>query len=483
MIRVKNYENSEKRNDSIFNLIYMRTIISGFILVLLCGACSQKAPDNSPANDKKVPPIDRSLALTPPMGWNSWDCLGWGATEYEVKACADYMAKNLKHLGYEYIVIDQGWFADEKAINFEDFVHERMTTKPQYNLDKYGRICPDTIRFPSARGGKGFKPLVDYIHSLGLKFGFHILRGIPWEAAEKNVIIEGTQIKAGTIAQPDKGCEWYDGYYGIDMTKPGAQEYYNSEFRLFAEWGTDFIKADDVVNLEELEGISKASRFSGGKIVLSVVAGGSTLEQQKENAHMARLSADFWDVWEMLKRGIQTAAHNTNKSEPGFWPDLDMLPVGKLGLKHSLKGPDARISHFNKDELHTLMTLFYIFKSPLLLGGYLPETDQTTYDIITNEEALDVNKNGINGHQIKIKNAISIWTADVQNSEDKYLAFFNIWESAEPIDIKVTFAQLGLKGEEYKVRDLWAKKDLGSFKGQFSAPINAHGAGLFKISK
>jgi alpha-galactosidase len=454
-----------------------------FILTIFFLGCSENTPKNTIAAENQIPSIDKSLALYPPMGWNSWDCLGWGATEDEVRAVADYMAKNLKHLGYEYIVIDMLWYGDASASDFEAFVHETISVKPNYALDEFGRLLPDPVKFPSSEGGKGFKPLADYIHSLGLKFGLHILRGIPWQAADRNMPVKGTSVGAASFAQPAKGCVWYDGFYGVDMSKPGAQEYYNSQFELFAKWGVDFIKADDIVNVSELVGISKASRLCGRKIVLSVVPDNIPFPILRENAHMARTGADFWDVWQMVKMGFPVAAAAVKEAQPGFWPDLDMLPVGKLGLKISYKGPDPRISNFNNDELHSLLTLWYISRMPLMIGGYLPETDKNTLDLLSNEEALEVNRSCINPRQIKFKNAIIIWAADIPGSDDKYLAFFNQWESREPVNIKVTLGQLGLDPtKEYRVRDLWAKKDLGSYKYEFSAPVMAHGAGLYKIS-
>jgi hypothetical protein len=454
------------------------------ILVCVCMGCTQPAVETRSEEDKTTPSLDKTLALKPPMGWNSWNCLGWGANEAEVKSAAEYMAKNLKHLGYEYVVIDQMWYGDSVASDFEAFVHETMPVKPHYSMDQFGRLIPDPVKFPSSLNGKGFKPMADYIHSLGLKFGVHLLRGIPWEAAEKNMIVKGTAIGASTFAQPDKGCEWYDGFYGIDMSKPGAQEYYNSVFELFALWGIDFVKADDMVNIPELEGISKASRKCGRGIVLSVVPDNLPYDVLRENVHMARTGADFWDVWQMLKVGFPVAAKAVTEARPGFWPDLDMLPVGKLGIKISYKGPEPRISNLNNNELHSLLTLWYISRMPLMIGGYLPETDKTTLDLLTNEEALAVNRNCVNPRQIKFKNAIIIWTADIPETEGRYIAFFNQWESKVPVNIKVSFIQLGLaSGVEYKVRDLWEKKDLGLFRDEFSAPVGAHGASLFKVVK
>jgi hypothetical protein len=323
--------------------------------------------------------------------------------------------------------------------------------------------------------------LADYVHGLGLKFGVHLMRGIPWQAVEKNMTIQGTDIGAASIGQPHKSCEWYDGIYGVDMSKPGAQEYYNSVFNLLASWGVDFVKADDITNVPELEGISKASRTSGRDIVLSVVPDNIPDAILKENVHMARTGIDFWDVWEMLKRGFPVAAKVVANSGPGYWPDLDMLPIGKLGLKISYKGPKPRISNFNKNELHTLFTLWYISRMPLMIGGYLPQTDGLTLKLLSNKEALEVNRNSTNNRQIKFKNAHIIWAADIPQSNEKYVAFFNQWESVQPIRPAITWKQLGLPGKTYKVRDLWANKELGEFKEGFSSAIPAHGAGLYKV--
>lgn len=423
------------------------------------------------------------LAKTPPMGWNSWDCLGWGATEKEIKEVADYMSKNLKKLGYEYIVIDMLWYGDEKAINFEDFIHERIPSKPNYNIDNYGRLLPDTTRFPSSKNGNGFKSLAQYIHKLGLKFGVHMLRGIPWQAADGKLIIKGTDITANTIADETKGCEWYDGFYGVDMNKKGSQEYYNSVYELLAEWDVDFVKIDDVVNEAELKGISTAIGNTNRDIVISVVPDGISMDTLKKYSHMARTGSDFWDVWEMLKRGFRDASSVSHYAALGFWPDLDMLPIGKLGKKISYKGPYERISKFNKNELQTLFTLWYISRAPLFIGGYLPETDSYTLELLNNRQALAVNRNSINNRQIKFKNAIVIWTADIPGSEDKYVAFFNQWESLEPVNIKLKFSEIGYDSLNYKVTDLWKNRDIGTFKSDFSFPVNAHGAALFRISK
>ena len=424
-----------------------------------------------------VPPIKKSLALTPPMGWNSWDCFGFDVNEAEIKATADYMSKNLKDLGYEYIVIDMHWYAPY-------FSTMNGSHASYYHIDEYGRLQPDTVKFPSSANGNGFKPLADYIHNLGLKFGVHILGGIPKKAVDADCPIKGTSVHASSILQSEKGGYWYETFSPIDLAKPGGQEYYNSIFELYASWGVDYIKADYLAFQSELIGISRASRSCGRDMIISAVPDRIPEQVLKENAHMARSGIDLWDQWEWLKRSFIMAAIVVKENEPGYWPDLDMLPVGMLTVKSPRKGAKPHISNLSKDELYTLFSLWYITRMPLMIGGYLPETDNFTLSILQNKEALEVNRHSSNNHQIyQFETNSFIWTADIPDSGDKYLAFFNISDTKGKLNIQSSWEQLGLKDSVYKVRDLWASKDLGIFTDGFSAYIPMHGAGLYKISR
>ncbi len=455
-----------------------------FVFVITClfaSSCNNANTEKSLENIDDLPPLNRAIASTPPMGWNSWDCYGWTVTEAQVKANAEYMAKNLKHLGYTYIVIDASWYGDKEASDYEAFIQETIPKKPNYNIDQYGRLQPDTTKFPSAKGGKGFKPLADYVHSLGLKLGLHMMRGIPWKATTDNRMIKDTKISFTSLAQPDSGCVWYDGFYGMDWKKEGAQAYYNSVYQQYADWGLDYIKADDMTTIADVEGVSKAIRKTKRPMIFSVCPENIPQDVLQKHTHMARTGADFWDVWEMLKRGFPIAARAMKDKREGYYPDLDMLPIGKLGIGLSYKGPDARISNFSKGEVRVLMSLYYISKMPLMIGGNLPETDPFTLSILQNQEALQVNKVGKNNRQIKFKNAHIIWAADGPKEEEKYVAFFNQWESKTPIKPSVTWKELGLKNATYIVRDLWNHKDIGEFTDGFSAPIPAHDAGLYAI--
>ena len=415
-------------------------------------------------------------APTPPMGWNSWDCYGPTVNEDEVKANADYMAKNLKKFGWEYIVVDIRWYVgNDKAGGYNE-------NDPVYTMDEYGRFTPALNRFPSASDGKGFKALADYVHSKGLKFGIHIMRGIPVIAVNKNTSIPGSDTKAQDIYTTEGQCMWLKDMYTIVAGKPGAQEYYNSIFQLYASWGIDFVKVDDLSGrTKEIEMVRKAIDNCGRPIVISISPGGDKPETAaflRNNVNMWRTSNDFWDIWQQLKNQFAILESWIGLGVPGCYPDGDMLPLGKIGLRAERGAP--RWSGFTRDEQYTLMTLFSIFRSPLMFGGDLPSNDEFTLSLITNKDVLNVNQHSTNGKQLFRDNDLIAWTADDPKTGDKYLALFNASDSETPVVISVKFDQLGIKGT-HTVKDLWTGEKLGKFTGSFTGTINRHGAGLYRI--
>ncbi len=445
--------------------------------VFALSACTSTGAERTPADADSVY-LDKSLVPRPPMGWNGWDTFGFYHTDENVRSVADYMAENLAAVGYEYVVVDMGWYITPEESDYARWASNQFP-RPDYALDTVGRLIPDPKKFPSSRGGKGFKALADYVHNLGLKFGIHIMRGIPWSAAEQNLTIQGTDIGASTIADSTDGCEWYEGMYGVDMSKPGSQEYYNSLFDLYASWEVDYVKADDQVNEDELIAINKAIAQCGRPMVLSIV-GDVSDEAQQRYSHLWRISTDFWDDWEMLKAQFGNAIHWAPTIGEQGWPDLDMMPIGKVGKYICYKGPE-RQSAFNEDELHTLFTLWYIVRSPLMLGGDLPETDSLTLSLIKNTEALAVNQRSENNRLVKWMNAEMVWTADVPDSDDKYVALFNVF-GCGPLELGLAWEEIGLEGNSYRVRDLWKQEDIGAFAGKFTQQVNQHGAGLYRIT-
>ncbi|MGI9071685.1 MAG: glycoside hydrolase family 27 protein [Bryobacteraceae bacterium] len=417
------------------------------------------------------------MASKPPMGWNSWDCFGTTVKESEVKANADYMASRLRRYGWQYIVVDIQW-SDPKA--------KAHGYRPNADLamDGYGRLIPAANRFPSAAGDRGFKPLADYVHSQGLKFGIHIMRGIPRQAVRTNSPIQGSSLRAADVANRASVCSWNTDMYGVDMTKPGGQAYYDSIAELYASWGVDFIKADnmlDPLHADEIEALSRAIDKTKRPIVLSLSPGPTYIRDASflgRNGEMWRISNDFWDRWQDLKHQFQLLETWEPYTTPGSWPDADMLPLGRIAMRGE-RGDD-RMTRFTHDEQHTLMSLWAIARSPLMYGGDLPSNDAFSLSLLTNEEVLEVNQNGANSHQLRRVGDQIAWASDVPQSNSKYLAVFNIGDNS-PQDIRVDFARLRLPST-YEIRDLWQKTTLGKASRGHTFHLSPHASGLYKLT-
>lgn len=353
------------------------------------------------------------------MGWNSWDCFGTTATEAQVKAQAAFMAGHLKPHGWEYVVVDIQWYEPGSA------GHSYREGAP-LTMDENGRLLPAPNKFPSAQGGAGFKPLADHVHSLGLKFGVHLMRGIPRNAVKANLPVAGTRYLAQDIANPASICPWNPDMYGVDMTKPGAQDYYDSVFALLAAWGVDYVKVDDIArpyhqNEKEIEAIRNAIDHSGRPMVLSLSPGETALtaaEHVSEHANLWRISDDFWDRWLALHDQFARIRDWNPHRRPGAWPDADMLPLGRLNL-------GERTTRFTPDEQRTMLSLWAIARSPLMHGGDLTKTDDLTLSLLTNDEMLAVNQQSANNRPLFQHDDLIAWVADVPDSPDRYLAVFN----------------------------------------------------------
>ena len=368
-------------------------------------------------------PKHMQWALTPPMGWNSWDCFGCSVTEDEVKANADYMAKNLKEYGWEYIVVDIQWYEPKSDKNSSPYYYP---PKLDTNIDEYGRVWPAVNKHPSSADGKGFVPLAKYVHGLGLKFGVHMMRGIPKVAYEKNTPILGTEYHARDIADTSSTCPWNPDMYGVDTTKPGAQEYYNSIMNLVASWGVDYIKIDDLsrpYHQNEIEAIRNAIDQCGRPIVFSTSPGATPLsagEHVSQHANLWRISDDFWDSWHLLKEQFVRLDNWSKWCDDGHYPDADMLPLGNIRAR-SRNG----WTNFTKIEQETMMSLWAIARSPLMMGGHMPNNDEYTLSLITNPEMLYVNQHSTGGKQLFRENDLIAWTAQDRNSDDLYLCLIN----------------------------------------------------------
>lgn len=419
----------------------------------------------------------------PPMGWNSWDCYGAGVTEDELLGNAEFMRDRLKQYGYQYVICDIQWYEPAAKGNvYNNFADLCM--------DEYSRLIPAVNRFPSSANGAGFKPIADKIHSMGLKFGIHIMRGIPRQAVHRNTRIYGTTARARDIASQFSLCPWNTDMYGVDTEKRGAEEYYDSLFKLYASWGVDFVKVDDIANTEfspqnpysaekEIEMIRAAIDRSGRDMVLSLSPGPAPLnkaEHLSENANMWRISGDFWDRWDKLLNMFSLCEKWYPYVKDGSFPDCDILPLGKLCIDGSYMGDMGRDSGFTKEEQKTMMTLWAVFRSPLFFGGELRLTDNYTLSLVTNPEVINVNQNSEKPLFVYNKGGIAVWQTKIENCTA--VAVFNL--SDEEKHYKLSFSDLGVENVR-AVRDLWARKDIPKCENDVTVSLKPHSSAFFEI--
>lgn len=425
----------------------------------------------------------KNFIKKPPMGWNSWDCYGAGVTEDELLGNAEFMRDRLKQYGYQYVVCDIQWYEPAAKGNvYNNFADLCM--------DEYSRLIPAVNRFPSSANGAGFKPIADKIHSMGLKFGIHIMRGIPRQAVHRNTRIYGTTARARDIASQFSLCPWNTDMYGVDTEKRGAEEYYDSLFKLYASWGVDFVKVDDMANTEfspqnpysaekEIEMIRAAIDRSGRDMVLSLSPGPAPLnkaEHLSENANMWRISGDFWDRWDKLLNMFSLCEKWYPYVKDGSFPDCDILPLGKLCIDGSYMGDMGRDSGFTKEEQKTMMTLWAVFRSPLFFGGELRLTDNYTLSLVTNPEVINVNQNSEKPLFVYNKGGIAVWQTKIENCTA--VAVFNL--SDEEKHYKLSFSDLGIENVR-AVRDLWARKDIPKCENDVTVSLKPHSSEFFEI--
>lgn len=429
-----------------------------------------------------------NLSLTPPMGWNSWDCYCVTITEEEFIANADFMAKYLKPYGWEYVVLDLAWYASSDVDH-----HSYKNVDIPQNIDEYGRFIPCPIKFPSSAGGMGLKPLADYVHGLGLKMGLHIMRGIPAQAVYAKTQVKGTDLTADQISYDRERCPWYNSLRTLDFSKSGAQQYYDSIFELYAEWGIDYIKADDLntwneVNnsdgaptgngspyrIDGIEGIRNAMDRCGRPMLLSISPGGpetTIVNHLRKNANLWRISADFWDEWGSFRKQMDRCAIWAPFITEGHWPDADMLPFGYMERGES--GGQNRYSNFTPVEQKSVFTLWCMFRSPLMFGGVLPGCGDFILGLLTNKDVLRINQHSKNNQEVFRSESTIVWKAEDAELNKTYFAFFNISDQPISLDLKQI-----LKTESDYANDLWSKRTLDLNLNQ---KIDAHDVLLIAV--
>ncbi|GFE78773.1 alpha-galactosidase [Steroidobacter agaridevorans] len=369
------------------------------------------------------------LALTPPMGWNSWNVWGTAVDDAKVRAAADWLVRSgLASYGYNHIVIDDAWTSGR---------------------DDKGELKPNE-KFPD------MKALADYIHSKGLKFGIYSSPG-------------------------PKTCGDFQGSYQHEAQDAAT----------FARWGVDFLKYDwcsydDVAQDRSLAELKKPYRIMGNALAaqnrdivfnLCQYGYGDVWKWGGEvGGHMWRTTGDLLDMWANLDSvGFRQAGRERYVS-PGRWNDTDMLVVGPVGW-----GPDLHPTRLTPDEQVLHITLWAMQAAPLFIGADLSKLDPFTIALLTNDEVLDVNLDVLAkaGGRVWSKDRTEIWSRPLADGTIA-VALFN--RGLDSHRIEARWSDLGLKGTQ-PVRNLWERRDLGNFDGGYAIEVPSHGAVMLKIGQ
>ena len=368
--------------------------------------------------------LDNGLALTPPMGWNSWNHFGKGGfTEQTIFDTIDAMVSSgMKDAGYEYIVIDGGWRDNHLAPD--------------------GSLLPHPKRFPN-----GMKPVADYAHANGLKFGLHTCPG-----------------------ETDCGR---DPVGGLDREALHVSQ--------FVEWEVDFIKLDscyiDRAIMEEKYKLWRDLFAASGRDILFSMNAGRGQDWQVETGNMNRTTGDIRDSWEFLSKYIDLNNKYASAAGPGFWNDPDMMQVGNFG-----EGFHSKDTGMNEIENRTHFSMWCIMASPLMAGNDLRDMPQVTKDILTNKEVIAVNQDplGIQGTPVwDDGEQHQVWAKRMADGSVA-VALLNRGESAT--DITANWSDIGVPSGSATVRDLWEHADKGSHSGSYTASVPSHGVVMLRIA-
>ncbi len=425
-----------------------------------------------------------TIALTPPMGWNSYDAFGDAVVESEVLQNAAWLKQHLQPVGYDTVVVDFRWY-DALASADRPQLPEGVT------IDEHGLPAPPTNRFPSAAGGQGFKPLADQVHAMGVKFGVHLMRGIPRKTVALDLPIPGSNFRASEAVYPtnhrDRVCAWGNrDMWGVDASKPAGKAWYAALYRQLAAWSVDYVKVDDMMGrsgycAHEVEAVEQSIRASGRSMVFSLSPGQMPLSRARHleaNANLWRVSGDFWDNWRALTNNFQLLSAWALQTGPGHWPDGDMIPFGHICIRNCDVKPE-RWTRFKPDEQLTLMSLWALTSSPLMLGMNLPDNDEWTTAIISNPEVLVVNQDPLGRPAFRATGnpwRSEMWTKSLADGSVA-VGLFNRRDTAE--DLTAVWYDLGL-GNQPRVRDLWLHKDLGP-QDRFQTTVPPHGCVLVRV--
>ncbi|GAA2752418.1 alpha galactosidase A [Amnibacterium kyonggiense] len=386
------------------------------------------------------------------MGWNSWDCYGTTVTEEEVLANARFLAEHLLPAGWDTVVVDIAWY-DPTAR-----AHGYNADAPIV-LDALGRQLPDPVRFPSGADGAGFGPLADAVHALGLRFGIHVMRGIPRRAAAQALPIPGTDATTADIADPADVCSWNPDDFGLRLEHPAAQVWLDAQVAQFAAWGVDYLKVDDMLapyDVAHIEALRRAIDASGREIVLSLSPGTAlpltVAEHVAANADLWRISDDVWDRWEDVAPQFDRLAAWAPVQGRGGWADADMLPLGRIGIR--AERGDDRLTRLTQAEQRTLLTLWCIGRSPLMMGGDLPTSPAETIRMLAHPGLMRLHRASRNGRQVLREGDLVVWTAEATDGDATYAAVFHLGDEETRIRVPAVALRAPHAGPATAV-DVW----------------------------
>ncbi|WP_284614971.1 glycoside hydrolase family 27 protein [Aquabacterium humicola] len=448
---------------------FVRAVVGGGLAAVAGLPAAAAIGVSAPAAAEPGLPF-HAWAPTPPMGWNSWDAFGASVTEAEYLDNARILAERLLPSGYDIATVDIQWY-------------EAGATSSWYRpfaplvLDAHGRPQPAPNRFPSAAGGRGFAPLAAQVHRLGLRFGVHLMRGIPRQAVGLELPIAGSAYRCHEVANPGSTCAWNTDMCGVNPEHPGAFDWYRAWFAQLAEWGVDFVKVDDIAapsyHAKEVALIRRAIDATGRPMVLSLSPGPALLEQAahlQAHANQWRVCNDFWDTWPQLRDNLANLVKWAPHARPGAWPDADMLPVGRIGLRnHDGDAPTRgeRDTRFTRDEQVLMLTAWTCARSPLILGNDLRRLDDWTLRLVSNPEVLALLRvpgtrewhSTHQGHRFLCSGPQGHWAAWMNTGDTPWSAPLPAWLP----DAR---------------RDCWARADLSPGTRQLIVP--PHGARLVR---
>ncbi len=402
--------------------------------------------------------VGDAIALTPPMGWNSWNCFGGSVTQEEVEHAAQaFVDKGLRDHGWTYINIDDGW--------------QGVRGGP------LKAIQPNS-KFPD------MKALAAKIHDLGLRFGIY---STPWRGSYEGHI-------GGSCDDPSGVYPWitsgdHNEFYRISSDpaawdakrrtnyKFGRYSFVDKDAAQWAEWQIDYLKYDwSPMDVKSTATIADALRATGRDVVLSL-SNRAPFKSATDWARLAnswRTTGDIRDTWQSMSSiGFQQAAW-APFAGPGHWNDPDMLIVGNVGWGH------PKPTHLTHDEQYTHMSLWCLLSAPLLIGCDLNALDDFTLKLLTNDELLDIDQDSLGREAVPLPNT-GVNAVYVKALDDGSVAvgLFNTQTTPQTVSVKAS--DLGVRGP-HKVRDLWQKKDLGELGDTLSATIPPHGVVLCRIS-